>query len=176
MYSLKFACCNTLKKRHSSLTLCTTYVMYLMKVYMVFIFECSMPSCLLGVYQIKSPLNRKQKDIIFNFIISLIIFGPGSGCLFSLALRFIWNNISFGRFNSLFRENKHAVNHDVFSAFSLVPRVQNVLHGAWGHLIGGGRTDPGPSSHIRPLNGRAHCTTCDVINLKCQQIFLISKW
>ena len=28
-----------------------------------------------------------------------------------------------------------------------------------------------PSSHIRPLNGRAHCTTCDVINL-----FLISKW
>ena len=25
----------------------------------------------------------------------------------------------------------------------LVPRVQNFLHGAWGHLIGGGRADPG---------------------------------
>ena len=25
----------------------------------------------------------------------------------------------------------------------LVPRVQNFLHGAWGHLFGGGRADPG---------------------------------
>jgi len=25
----------------------------------------------------------------------------------------------------------------------LVPRIQNFLHGAWGHLVGGGRVDPG---------------------------------